>query len=109
MEIGKLRHRFRKHAFLLVGVVTLLSFLAAERLGGLPELAQAFLLVLIVPMYLVWFAFTIAQVAIFGPAPTAISPVLWVASLVLGLVPYALLDHLFTQWCARADSHSTRR
>lgn len=105
---GEVRHRFRKHTFLLVGVVTLLSFLAAERLGGLPEPAQAFLHVLIVPMYLVWLTFTIAQVAIFGPAPTAISPALWVACLVLGLVPYALLDHLFTR-CARADSHSTRR
>ena len=96
----------RAHVFLLAGLVTLALFFVAERLGGLPDPLETVARLLIVPMYVVWLVFTTAEVLILGPEPTAVAGGVWIASLIAGLAPYALLDHLVTRW--RGRSHSNR-
>src|SRR5215831_16511721 len=67
-----MRNAFRRHPFLLIGLLTLGLFHLAEGLNraGKTEIAQALAVpmrVLIVPMYVVWLLLTMAQVAIAGP------------------------------------------
>lgn len=100
-----MRHIFRRHLFLLIGLLTLgLFFLVAvlDRTGG-TETAQALagpMRVLIVPMYLVWMVLTMALVAMFGPhgLPGPFGAVLSAISLAAGLAPYALADYVIDRW-----------
>jgi hypothetical protein len=96
----------RRHRFLLVGLVTLTMFLAAERLNGFPEAWVAVLRVLIVPMYLVWLVVTMVQVIFLPSGPTSLNGAVWLASLITGLAPYALLDYLMMRWRERSSSDS---
>src|SRR5215472_10623949 len=95
---GKMRYVFRRHLFLLIGLLTLCLFHLVEGLNraGKTELAQALAIpmrVLIVPMYVVWLLFTMAVVAMAGPhsLPSAIAPII---SSLAGLGAYALLDYV---------------
>ena len=96
--------RVRNHVCSLIGLSVMAVFLVHEAFGGLPNLAEQALRVLIVPMYVVWLAFTVAQVAIAGPEPTAMSSYFRVASLIIGLAPYALFDRLIHRWRTRSGS-----
>jgi hypothetical protein len=69
---GKMRYVFRRHLFLLIGLLPLCFFClaAGHDRAGKRETANALagpLRVLIMPMYVVWLLFTVAQVAIAGP------------------------------------------
>jgi hypothetical protein len=66
-----MRYVFRRHLFLLIGLLTLCLFFHVAGLdrAGKGEAAHALagpMRVLIVPMYLVWMVTTITQVAIIG-------------------------------------------
>ena len=114
-----MRHVFRRHLFLLIGLLTLCLFflVAALDRAGKSETAHALggpMRVLIVPMYLVWMVITIAQVAVVGPEglPGPLGVVVSGISLVAGLAPYAFADYVLDRWlarlpllrCPRADS-----
>ncbi|MGH7713273.1 MAG: hypothetical protein ACREOG_18440, partial [Gemmatimonadaceae bacterium] len=63
----------RRHPFLLLGLLTLLLFFAVETLRERGALEASLRLavplrVLIIPMYLVWLAFTMLNVALAGGA-----------------------------------------
>ena len=96
-----MRNAFRRHPFLLIGLLTLCLFHLAEGLNraGKTEIAQALAVpmrVLIVPMYVVWLLLTMAQGAIAGPRglPAPFATIVSIIKLVAGLGPYALLDYL---------------
>jgi hypothetical protein len=98
---GKMRYVFRRHLFLLIGLLTLCLFHLVEALNraGKREIAEALagpMRVLVVPMYLVWMLLTMAQVAIAGPRglPAPFGAIVSIIGLVAGLGPYALLDYV---------------
>jgi len=102
----KVRHAFRRHFFLLIGLLTLSLFFLVEGLdrAGKPETAHVLagpMRVLIVPMYLVWLVITMAYVAIVGPVgvPGPFAAVVWGITMVAGLAPYALADYVLNK-CA---------
>jgi hypothetical protein len=96
---------FRRHLFLLIGLLTLCLFflVAALDRAGRGETVQALagpMRVLVVPMYLVWTVITTAQVAIVGPnrLPGPFGAIVSVISLVAGLAPYAFADYVLDRW-----------
>jgi len=99
------RYIFRRHLFLLIGVLTLgLFFLVAglDRVGK-TEAAQALagpMRLLIVPMYLVWMLLTMAQVAVVGPTGLhgTFAAIMGGVTFVAGLAPYALADYVRYRW-----------
>jgi len=101
----RVRKALRQHVWLLIGLLSLgLFFLVAGLEGaGKGEAAHALagpMRVLIVPMYLVWLAISMAQAAIAGPVglPGPLRAVVSGISLVLGLAPYALADYVLDRW-----------
>jgi hypothetical protein len=100
-----MRYVFRRHLFLLIGLLTLCLFFLVAGLdrAGQGEAAHALagpMRVLIVPMYLVWMVTTIAQVAIIGSVgpPGQFGAVVSGISLAAGLAPYALADYVLDRW-----------
>ena len=98
---GKIGHVFRRHPFLLIGLLTLSLFflVAALDRGGKSETASALagpMRVLIVPMYLVWMVFTMVEVAILGPKglPGLFGVVVSFIGMAAGLAPYAFVDYV---------------
>lgn len=90
----------RRHLFLLAGVLTLFLFFLVAGLDHVDEPGIAHTLagamrILIVPMYLVWLLFTMALVAIAGPAglPPPFGMIVGCIAMVAGLAPYALADY----------------
>jgi hypothetical protein len=85
--------------FLLAGVLTLCLFFLVAGLDHVDEPGIAHTLagamrILIVPMYLVWLLFTLALVAIAGPAgPPPSAAIIGCVAMVAGLAPYALADY----------------
>jgi 4-amino-4-deoxy-L-arabinose transferase-like glycosyltransferase len=107
-----MRYVFRRHLFLLIGLLTLCLFHLVEGLNraGKTELAQTLAVpmrVLIVPMYVVWLLLSMAVVAIAGPhsLPAPISAIAPIISSLAGLGPYALLDYVLN----RLRRSATRR
>src|SRR5215471_1204086 len=101
---GKMRCVFRRHPFLLIGLLTLCLFHLVEGLNraGRREIAEALAVpmrVLIMPMYVVWLLWTMAVVAIAGPhgLPAPFSTVAPIIGSLAGLGPYALLDYVFNR------------
>ena len=95
------RYVFRRHLFLLVGLLTFGFFLlvAALERAGKADTAAAFAIpmrVLIIPMYLGWLGATMATVAIAGNAPAAgvLRGILSVIGLAAGIAPYVLADYI---------------
>ena len=102
---AKMRYVFRRHLFLLIGLLTLCLFLLVAGLdrAGKRETAEALagpVRVLIVPMYLVWLLLSMAQVAIVGPRglPAPFGVIVSIIGLLAGLGPYALLDYLLNRF-----------
>jgi hypothetical protein len=102
---GEMRYVFRRHLFLLIGLLTLCLFFLVEGLdrAGKSETGHALagpMRVLIVPMYLVWLLITIVQVAIMGPVglPSPFQALVSGISLVAGLAPYAFADYVLQWW-----------
>ena len=102
---GKVGRVFRRHLFLLIGLFTLCLFFLVAGLdrAGKSEAAHALagpMRVLIVPMYLVWLAFTMAEVAIIGPVglPGVFGTVVSYIGMAAGLAPYALADYVIDRW-----------
>jgi hypothetical protein len=98
---GMVRYVFRRHLFLLIGLLTLCLFFLVAGLdrAGKGEAASALAVpmrVVIVPMYLVWLVFTMAEVAILGPKglPGLFGVVVSCIGLTAGLAPYAFVDYL---------------
>ena len=115
MRILFVRNVFGRHLFLLIGLLSLGLFFVVGGLerAGLNDAGHALagpMRVLIVPMYLVWFALSIAQVAIAGPVgmPQPFGAVVGGISLVAGLAPYALADYVLDRWRQGARSNHTR-
>jgi hypothetical protein len=108
---GNMRYVFRRHLFLLIGLLTLGLFFPVAALGGEIGFAHALagpVRILIVPIYLVWLLLTMALVAIVGPhglpGPFA---VVWSGfSFFAGLAPYALADYVLDRW-RRAATRKT--
>jgi hypothetical protein len=107
-----MRYVFRRHLFLLIGLLTLCLFHLVEGLNraGKTELAQTLAVpmrVLIVPMYVVWLLLSMAVVAIAGPhsLPAPFSAIAPIISSLAGLGPYALLDYVLN----RLRRSATRR
>lgn len=95
--VGTILHR---HPFLLLGVFTLFLFFLVAGLDhvdepGIGRILAAGMRVLIVPMYLVWLLFTMAQVAMAGPGglPAPLAMITGCVAAILGLAPYALADY----------------
>jgi hypothetical protein len=97
----------QRRAFLILGLVTLAMFFVMKILNQANQTEAALALsaplrALIIPMYIVWLPFNILQVAIAGATPTgmpaALAWMIWIVSLVAGLAPYALADHLLHRW-----------
>ena len=102
---GKMRYAFRRHMFLLIGLLTLGLFFLVAGLdsAGKRETAQALagpMRTLIVPMYLVWMVIAMVQVAIAGPVglPSPFGVVVSGIGMAAGLAPYALADYLIDRW-----------
>jgi len=102
---GTMRYVFKRHLFLLIGLLTLSLFFVVAGLdrAGRSETAHALagpLRVLIVPMYLVWMALAMAQVLIAGPVglPGPLGAVVSGISLAAGLAPYAFADYVLHRW-----------
>ena len=100
-----MRYLFRRHFFLLIGLLTLCLFHIVEGLNrsGKTEFAQALAIpmrVLIAPMYVVWLLLTMAVVAIAGPhsLPAPLSAIAPIISSLAGLAPYAFLDYLLNRY-----------
>ena len=96
-----MRYVFRRHLFLLIGLLTLCLFFLVAGLdrAGKSETAHALagpMRVVIVPMYLVWMVITMALVAIVGPVglPGPFGAVVSGIGLVAGLAPYVLMDYI---------------
>jgi hypothetical protein len=109
---AKMRHLLRRHAFLLLGLFTLLLFYAAPLLDqagwtGAASGLTVLMRVLIVPMYLVWLVVSIVWVALVGPVvqPGFLATVASLLGFVAGLVPYVCADYLLHCWrrSRRAD------
>jgi hypothetical protein len=99
-----MRYVFRRHPFLLIGLLTLCLFHLVEGLdrAGKRETAEALagpMRVLIVPMYLVWLLWTMALVAIAGPhgLPAPFSAIAPIIGSFAGLGPYALMDYVLNR------------
>jgi hypothetical protein len=110
----RVRKSLRQHVLLLIGLLSLgLFFLVAGLEGaGKSEAAHALagpMRVLIVPMYLVWLAISMAEAAIAGPVglPGPLRAVVSGVSLVLGLAPYAVADYVLERW-RRAATRKAR-
>jgi hypothetical protein len=95
---------FRRHLFLLIGLLTLCLFFLVAGLDAAGKSAAAHALmgpmqVLIVPMYLVWMLFTMIEVAILGPTglPGLFGTVVSGIGLAAGLAPYAFVDYLINR------------
>lgn len=96
-----MRYVFRRHLFLLIGLLTLCLFFLVAGLdkAGQSEMAHGLagpMRVVIVPMYLVWMLITMALVAIVGPFGMRgpFGSVVSGIGLAAGLVPYVLLDYI---------------
>jgi hypothetical protein len=92
-----MRRIFRRHLFLLIGLLSLGLLFLPSGLGRGP------MQVLIMPMYLVWLGWTMAEVAIVGPygvhgVPHAIGVVVSGLGILAGLAPYALADYVLERW-----------
>jgi len=101
---GKMRYVFRRHLFLLIGLLALCLFRLGVGLdrAGKSETAEALagpMRVVIVPMYVVWLLLTMAHVAIAGPRglPAPFATIASIIGLVAGLGLYALLDYLLNR------------
>src|SRR5260370_3872807 len=99
-----MRNVFRRHPFLLIGLLTLCLFHLVEGLNraGKTEIAQALAVpmrVLIVPMYVVWLLWAMAVVAIARPhgLPAPLSAIAPIISSLAGLGPYALLNYVLNR------------
>jgi hypothetical protein len=104
---GNMRNVFRRHLFLLIGLLSLCLFFLVAGLdrAGKSETGHALagpMRVLIVPMYLVWIVISIAQVAIVGPVglPDPFGAIVSNISLIAGLAPYAFVDYVLDRWQA---------
>jgi hypothetical protein len=112
MVLGsRMRYVFRRHLFLVVGVLTLglFCFVAALDGAGKREAAEALAVpmrILIVPMYLVWLLLTMAHVAMAGPhgLPAPFAAIVSGISFVAGLAPYAIADKLLDLWRRYRDN-----
>ncbi len=107
---AKVRYLFRRHLFLLLGILTLALFLlvAAFDRAGRVEVARALAIpmrVLIVPMYLCWMVLAMLNVALAGPhgIPGVWGAIVSRIELAAGLAPYALVDYLL-HWLRRRRS-----
>jgi hypothetical protein len=105
-----MRYVFRRHLFLLIGVLTLCLFYLVAALDGAgkTETAEALAVpmrILIVPMYLVWLLLTMAHVAMAGPQspPQPFAAIVMAISFVAGLAPYAIADKLLDLWRGYRD------
>jgi hypothetical protein len=105
-----MRNWIRQHPFLTLGLCTLLLFFTAETLRSQGAVAASERLavplrVLAIPMYLIWFAIVMLDVALAGPNG-ALGASRWLVAAVqiaLGLAPYILADYLLRRW--RANRH----
>ena len=102
-----MRKGLRQHPFLVLGLATLLLFVTVEflRMQGAADASQrlaAPLRLLILPMYLVWLAFTLLNVALWGAAGVAspVSILFYSLQLIGGLGPYVTADTLLRRWRA---------
>src|SRR5262245_14468150 len=110
---GPMRKWLSQHPFLVLGLCTLLLFVAVEalRIQRALDASQRLavpLRVLIIPMYLVWLAFTMANVAVWGPSGLCgpLSFLLYGLQLIAGLLPYLVADYFVRRWrCAKARRH----
>src|SRR5258708_1905487 len=100
-----MRYVFRRHLFLLIGVLTLCLFYLVAALDGAGkrETAEALAVpmrILIVPMYLGWMLLTMANVAMPGPhgLPAPFAAIVSGISFIAGLAPYAIADKLLDLW-----------
>ena len=108
-------HIVRRHFFLLIGLLTLGLFLLVAVLdkAGQSHASQALagpMRVLIVPMYVVWMVFTMAEVAIVGPTglPGLLGTVVSGVGLATGLAPYVLADYLLDRRRRAAQHRPTQ-
>jgi hypothetical protein len=97
----KMRYVFRRHLFLLIGLLAFFLFFLVAWLdsAGKSETAHALAVpmrILIVPTYLVWLVLTMARVAIGGAGrlPVPFEVIVSFISLVAGFAPYALADYI---------------
>lgn len=100
-----MRYVFRRHLFLLIGLLTLGLFFLVAALDRAGKVEAAHTLagpmrVLIVPMYLVWMLLTMAYVTIAGPfgPPGPFAALVSGISFIAGLAPYALADYVIDRW-----------
>ena len=99
-----MRYVFRRHLFLLIGLLTFFLFFLVAGLdsAGKSETVHAlavFMRILIVPMYLVWLVLTMALVFVGAarlPAPFAV--VVSFINFLAGFAPYALADYVLDRW-----------
>jgi hypothetical protein len=92
-----MRYVFRRHLFLLIGLLTIGLFVPLTALGGPLAILMR---VPIAPMYLVWLLATMGRVAIAGPGrlPGPFEPILFLFTFFAGLAPYALADYVLDRW-----------
>ena len=108
-----MRKWLKQHPFLILGLATLLLFLAVEALRALGAAEASARLavpmrVLIIPMYAVWLGFTILGVTVAGPEglPGLLGTLFFGVQLVCGLAPYIGADYLLRRWRdSRLRSH----
>jgi uncharacterized protein (DUF2062 family) len=102
-----MRAVFGRHLFFVAGLLSFsLFFVVAglERAGLSAGYALAGpMKVLIVPMYLVWIAISMALVAITGPVglPQPFGAIVGAVGMVAGFAPYVLADYALDRWRRR--------
>ena len=113
---GKVGYAFRRHLFLLIGLLTLgLFFLVAglDRTGhtGAADALAGLMRVAIVPMYLVWLVLTMALVALAGPGGPhgPLAAVIGGVGMIAGLAPYAFADYVLDRWRRAARRNAITR
>jgi hypothetical protein len=104
-----MRNVLRRNFFLLIGVFSFFLFFLVAGLDNAAksEIVHAVAVVmriLIVPMYLVWLAFTMVRVAIGGTGRLGVPFEVLMSGigLVAGFAPYALTDYVLDRWRHRA-------
>lgn len=99
-----LKHALQQHPFLLLGLTTLGLFFLVEALArnGLDRAAATAAVpmrFLILPMYVIWLVFTMAQVYLSSAgSPNWVLELLYIVGLTVGLLPYFLADRLLARW-----------